>query len=86
MAGRRPRRDEDALHSMEGATVKTGTDIAHLRQACGLTQLELARAAGYERETLAKFERGHTSMRFLTVVDMIECLGFELVLRRKDGP
>ncbi|WP_083280334.1 helix-turn-helix domain-containing protein [Pseudomonas citronellolis] len=57
---------------MAGTTAqRLGKKIKALRQAKGLTQVELAEAAGYDPITISRFERGE----YAPGLDALETLG-----------
>lgn len=58
-----------------------GTLLADARHHAGLTQAELARAAGTSRPTLSAYEHGHKSPTLDTVERLLDAAGFELAVR-----
>lgn len=60
-----------------------GETIKKLRLSQGLEQKELAFLAGYDKSTISKYERGVRRLFFDNVCDLLDALGYELVIERK---
>jgi DNA-binding XRE family transcriptional regulator len=58
--------------------VSLGRRIRELREAAGMTQEEVANAAGIGRVTLVRIERGEQSPRYQTLVSLARALGLPL--------
>jgi transcriptional regulator with XRE-family HTH domain len=64
----------------------TTSATSALRQAiaeCGLSFIELERRTGVKRQSLMKFARGEQSLRLDMADRLLDCLGLEVVKRRK---
>lgn len=59
-------------------TKAVGENIRKLRQAAGLTQVDLAFDAEVERSRISKLERGHVNPSLLTLAVICNCLGTTL--------
>ncbi len=51
-----------------------GNKLFAIRKRCGMTQLDVASAAGLSERTYADIERGSTNMRIETVLKICEAL------------
>ncbi len=59
------------------------TEIAHLRKAAGLTQVELAARAGVGLRFVRELEQGKPTVRLDKVKQVLDLLGHELHVRPK---
>jgi len=57
------------------AAVLTGPKLKAIRALRGMTQAELAHAAGVSPVTVATFESGRSDLRAATVIKLCEALG-----------
>jgi transcriptional regulator with XRE-family HTH domain len=55
-----------------------------LRKENNLTQKDLAKIAGCSANTIANLENGSTSIRFETLEKIIEILGYEFDIHKKE--
>ena len=69
-----------------GSTKELGTALRLRRRALGLTQAELALAAGVGLRFLGEVEAGKPSAQLGRVMQLIEALGGSLVLRSATVP
>ncbi|MCC7413344.1 MAG: helix-turn-helix transcriptional regulator [Gammaproteobacteria bacterium] len=74
--------DPDALAALDGQPFSPRL-LAPLRQAAGWTQTGLALRAGYSRNLVWAAEKRRRDMKVRTLLDILEALGFELILRRR---
>lgn len=74
--------DPDALAAFDGQPFSPRL-LAPLRQAAGWTQRGLAERSGYSRTHVNAAELQQRDMRVRTLLDILEALGFELILRRR---
>jgi transcriptional regulator with XRE-family HTH domain len=63
---------------MEAAARAGGDLILAARRAAGLTQTELARRMGTGQSVIARWERGHRSPTYETILNALGACGFEL--------
>jgi len=84
--GKRLERDPEALARFDGATLTDPAQLRELRHAAGLRFDEAAKRAGYHPSTVATMEARRYGAKFSMVRDLLEVLGFELVLRRRETP
>ena len=57
---------------------RAGGALRDARLAAGLTQAELAEAAGVSRELISRAESGRRGVRFETLVEVLSALDYEL--------
>jgi y4mF family transcriptional regulator len=69
-----------------GSTEELGKALRHSRKALGLTQAELALAAGVGLRFVGEVEAGKPSAQLGRVMQLIEVLGGSLVLRSAPVP
>ena len=69
-----------------GSTGELGTALRRSRKALGLTQAELALAAGVGLRFVGEVEAGKPSVQLGRVMQLIEALGGSLVLRSPPVP
>ena len=69
-----------------GSTEELGAALRRSRKALGLTQAELALAAGVGLRFVGEVEAGKPSAQLGRVMQLIEALGGSLVLRRGPVP
>lgn len=55
-----------------------GTALWMAREACGLTQAQVAERIGTEPETISRFERGATAPSIVRLLELSEVLGVTL--------
>lgn len=55
-----------------------GTALWMAREACGLTQAQVAERIGAEPETISRFERGATAPSIVRLLELSEVLGVTL--------
>lgn len=55
-----------------------GTALWMAREACGLTQAQVAERIGAEPETISRFERGATAPSIVRLLELSEALGVTL--------
>ncbi len=60
-----------------------GDAVRHYRQQAGLTQAQLADAAGIPRLWIARLEAGETTEQTRRLVDLLRTLGARLVVREE---
>ena len=66
---------------------RIGRSLRDARRAAGLTQAEVAAAAGVSREAISVLENGHRGARLETLNAVLFELGFELAfVRRAQSP
>lgn len=58
-------------------------DIANMRKAAGLTQVELARRANVGLRFVRELEQGKPTVRLDKVEQVLSLLGCELTIRKK---
>ena len=58
-------------------------DIAKMRKAAGLTQIELARRANVGLRFVRELEQGKATVRLDKVSQVLSLLGYELTIRKK---
>lgn len=58
--------------------VITGPKLKAIRALRGMTQAELAHAAGVSPVTIATFEAGHSELRTGTIIKLCEALGVQV--------
>jgi y4mF family transcriptional regulator len=63
--------------------MELATEIARLRKAAGLTQVELADRAGVGLRFIRELERGKPTVRLDKVKKVLDLLGHELFVRPK---
>ncbi len=51
-----------------------------------VTQEELCRRAGYSRDALGSVEHGRVQPRLTTYYDLVNALGYEIIIRKKRQP
>lgn len=84
--GSRPPDDGLAYVGMRSPK-RIGRALRDARRAAGLTQSEVAAAAGVSREAISVLENGHRSARLETLNAVLFELGFELAfVRRVQSP
>ncbi len=84
--GSRPPDDGLAYVGMRSPK-RVGRALRDARRAAGLTQSEVAAAAGVSREAISVLENGHRSARLGTLNAVLFELGFELAfVRRVQSP
>lgn len=76
LAEARPRPRRGALPN--AVTLALGRNLRRLREAAGITQLELAFDAEVERSRISKIERGHINPSVLTLATLCHCLHIKL--------
>ena len=59
----------------------TGPKLKAIRALKGMTQAELAHAAGVSPVTVATFESGKSDLRASTVLKLCEALGVQVIYR-----
>lgn len=59
---------------------KIGEQIMSIRQAKGITQLELANATGLDRANISKIERGKYNVGIDIIQKICDALGTKLVI------
>lgn len=80
----RARRDPVQLAAFEGRAFTDPRLLGELRLASGIDVPELARRGGYTRQAVLYTELGRTTPRMVTVIDLVNALGWELVLRPRE--
>ena len=65
---------------------RVGRSLRDARRAAGLTQAEVATAAGVSREAISVLENGRRSARLETLNAVLFELGFELAFVRRAQP
>jgi y4mF family transcriptional regulator len=63
--------------------MELAAEIARLRKAAGLTQVELADRAGVGLRFLRELEQGKPTVRLDKVKKVLDLLGYELFVRPK---
>ena len=58
-------------------TERFGSNVAKERNRLGISQEELGKAAGIQRDTVQKIEAGKRSVRLLTLLSLAEALGVD---------
>ena len=58
-------------------------DIAKMRKAAGLTQIELARRANVGLRFVRELEQGKATVRLDKVSQVLSLLGYELTIRKR---
>jgi DNA-binding XRE family transcriptional regulator len=81
--GRRLRKGHEPLNAFDGRVLRTFSDVNELRLAVRMSQRELARLSGYSVICVQTILRGRHSPRLRTAIDVVNALGFDLVLRRR---
>lgn len=70
--------------------IRTTKDLAgairHLRQNAELTQVALAERAGVSSKWISDVESGKSSLRFTTVLRLLDALDVDLTLQPRDAP
>jgi transcriptional regulator with XRE-family HTH domain len=57
--------------------------IQEALKATGLSQREVSRVTGINESVLSKFNRGLREMSFKSIDQLLDRLGFEIVIRRR---
>lgn len=70
--------NEEQLAALDGSRVLTAAVMDVAREASGMTWIKLSKLSGYSKPSV----KGR-NQRFKTVVDVLEAMGFDLVLRRR---
>ena len=60
-----------------------GETIKQLRLSKGLNQKELAYLVGFDASTIGKYERDERRIYYENLCDLLDVLGYELVIERK---
>ena len=63
-----------------------GVAIRDLRTSTRLTQLELAKRANVSKKWISDVELGRSSLRFTTVLKLLDALDVDLTLQPRDKP
>lgn len=67
-----------------------GTTLRALRKMRGMTQAEVAEAAGLERTSVTNIERGNQMLNVRTVTEIANALGYDVrvkfIRRQEDQP
>lgn len=63
-----------------------GVAIRDLRKSKRLTQLELAKRANVSKKWISDVELGRSSLRFTTVLKLLDALDVDLTLQPRDKP
>lgn len=58
--------------------------IKELREELGWSQEELAHRAGLHPNTIGSYERGSRDPKYVYVEWVLDAMGYELVIKRKD--
>ena len=66
------------------APVSIGEKLRLMRKATGMTQARLAEKAGISPNMVLFYENGKSQPSYYAVERMLDVMGFELVIRRKD--
>lgn len=82
----RERPNEASPERLIGSTEELGAALRRSRKALGLTQAELALAAGVGLRFVGEVEAGKPSAQLGRVMQLIEVLGGSLVLRSAPVP
>jgi len=79
---RAPRQsDAVSLVALQGTAVRDARVLRVVRRARGLLQEDLAAKAGYGSHTISRWECGRATPHLSSLVDCLQAMGFELVLR-----
>lgn len=62
-----------------------GKLVRQLRAEQGLLQIDLAGLAGTGNRFIVDLERGKPTLQLQKVLDVLDLMGLEVVVRRKDG-
>ena len=66
--------------------IKTLQDLSDvfkkIREEEGLSQFALAKMSGYGTNTIGNIEKMRVGANYLTLVDILESVGYELVVRK----
>jgi|TARA_R110002020_G_scaffold390400_1_gene600892 transcriptional regulator with XRE-family HTH domain len=60
--------------------------VVVLRNERKLTQKDLAKSVGCSPNTIANLERGSTNIKFETIEKIIDILGYEFDIHKKEKP
>jgi len=60
--------------------------IRNLRQSKQLTQMALAQRAGVSRQWISDVESGRSSLRFTTILTLLDALDVDLTLQPRQKP
>lgn len=79
------------MHDTTGSSLETtvksvheiGTLIRQVRKGQGLTQEDLSGLAGFGNRFIIDLERGKETVQTQKVIDMLNLLGLELVIRKR---
>lgn len=63
-----------------------GVAIRDLRKSKRLTQLELAKRANVSKKWISDVELGRSSLRFTTVLKLLDALDVDVTLQPRDKP
>lgn len=63
--------------------MSTGWFIRQQREACGLTQHQLARLAHTSQSCISRYEKGHMDPSVGTLRHLLEAMGLDLILDAK---
>lgn len=63
-----------------------GAVLAHARREAGLDQSELAEWVSMNREYVGELERGAHATRLIRIFTILDALGLEIVVRRRQVP
>lgn len=67
-------------------TSEFASAIRNLRRSKGLTQMDLAARAGVGRQWISDVESGKSTLRFTTVLSLLDALDVELTLQTRAKP
>lgn len=83
-----PRAASSEFSDPEGVVVRSTADLGHVLQASrkrqGLSQEQLSLLTDLRRSYLSEIESGVTTERFDRLFALIEALGLEVLVRRRD--
>lgn len=69
--------------AMLSSTAELGDIIRSVRKAQGLTQLDMAGLAGLSNRFVIDLERGKPTLQVQKVLDVLNLLGLEVLIRKK---
>jgi len=84
VAERRHRRTAVQFHVRN--TSDLATAIRDLRQSKHMTQTDLAQRAGVGRQWISNVESGKSTLRFTTILALLDALDVDLTLRTREEP
>jgi y4mF family transcriptional regulator len=71
------------FYTLKGPLMDLATEIKEMRQAAGLTQTEVSKRADVGLRFVRELEQGKPTVRLDKIKQVLDLLGYELCIRRK---